>query len=479
MSVLELKGSRNYAAQIVRIPKVVTLERLDNLVGVPVLGGQALVSKGEYSEGNLAIAFGPETQLSHEFVAANSLYRHQELNADPGKAGYLEDNRIIRAIRLRGHKSNVLLMPLSSLYRLMPLGGTPVEGTNFDHVSGVEICRKYEVPVKAGTRGATKIEKAFKRVEEAVFPKHLETDQFARNSHTIPIGRELIVTQKLHGTSARVGFVPVLRAKGRVEKFLNRWLPTATHEYAMVYGSKNSVKDANNPRQAHFYDSDLWTHYGKQLDGILPEGCIVYGELVGFTPEGGAIQKGYTYEAKPREAELYVYRVAFVNEQGFLHDLPWDGVRDFCEQRGLNHVPELHRISRFEDDTDWSGNVTSGLDSLQEWVESQYLNIRFRDYWQKWDDYNHLKSIYSPEQFDDYIDAAWDARREDVWTPADEDEPFVDRPLALSDGKSVDEGVCIRWDSIVPTTLNAKASKFLEYESAQLDKDIIDIESAS
>jgi hypothetical protein len=473
-----LQGNRNYAAQVVRIPRLVTLKGLDNLKGVPVLGGQALVSNDEYQSGDLAVAFGPETQLSDDFCHFNNLYRTQEKNADPGKKGYLEDNRRIRAIRLQKHESNVLLMPLSSFRSIADINAF-AEGELFDHVLGVEICCKYVVPEKGGTpRTVSKVDKAFKRVQDEVFPKHLETDQLARNIHAVPVGKTIIITQKVHGTSIRVGNVPVLRAKGRVERFLNRWFPTASHEYAMVYGSKNSVKDANNPRQAHFYDEDIWTIYGRQLDGILPEGYIVYGELVGYTPSGGAIQPKYTYDAARGQAELYVYRVAYVNAQGSLADLSWDGVVEFCDARGLKHVPELDRIERYEHDPDryiyhrgrgeaWALEIEdTGIEDLRDWVDS-FMNVRLADEYEQWD--------------------VWDAKverlgrdkaleLEDVWCPSDEDVKYRERPVPLSDPKTVDEGVCLRVDGIVPEIWKAKASAFLELETKQLDKDVVTME---
>ena len=246
------------------------------------------------------------------------------------------------------------------------------------------------------------------------------------------------------------------------------------YEYAMVYGSKNSVKDANNPRQAHFYEDDIWTLYGKKLDGLLPEGYIVYGELVGFTPGGGAIQPKYTYNAAPGEAELYIYRVAYVNDQGVLADLPWDGVREFCDQRGLKHVPELHRFERWDNEGYVDGLTAD--EELQDFIESEYLNTRYFDRWEEWSKWEALVEVYGHNDAVDYIDAAWTARGEDIWMPSDETLKFVDRPLPLSDPKSVDEGVCLRWDGIVPTTLKAKASKFLEHETKQLDAEVVTLE---
>ena len=46
--------------------------------------------------------FPAEVQLSGEYARFNNLHRHGNLNADQGQAGYLEDNRRVRALKFRG-----------------------------------------------------------------------------------------------------------------------------------------------------------------------------------------------------------------------------------------------------------------------------------------------------------------------------------------------------------------------------------------
>lgn len=220
---LEAPANRNYAAEVLRVPALVDLPGLDNLVGVPVLGHQALTTRDGRGVGNLMIAFTAETQLSDDYAHHNNLYRHADKNRDQSETGYLEDNARIRALRLRGHVSNALLMPLTSVaytgVSLLDL----VEGATFDKLGDYEICRKYEIPVKPGSSPSrSKIERAFKRVDKKLFPEHLETDQYWRSKHLLRAGREVVITQKLHGTSIRVGRVPVLRQLSRVERLLVR-----------------------------------------------------------------------------------------------------------------------------------------------------------------------------------------------------------------------------------------------------------------
>ncbi len=415
----------NYAAAVVRVPALVDLPGLDNLVGVPVLGHQALTQKGKEA-GELVVAFTAETQLSPEFCHHNNLFRDATQNANPEETGYLEANRRIRALKLRGHRSDALLMPLESL-SYTGIDVTQLqEGDVFDTLNGQVVCQKYVIPVKPGSQPQkTKLERAFKRVDTKLFPEHLDTDSYGRNAHLLREDREAIETQKLHGTSIRVGRVPCLRKKPWLEKVLNRWFPTVDHTYDAVFGSRKVIKDVNNPNQQHYYKEDIWTKYGSEIADLIPDGFIVYGELIGWTPDGAPIQKGYTYDVPKGQAHLYVYRVATINAQGVLVDLSWDAVKEFCAARGLKWVPEL-----------WRGHVD---------------NVHYD------------------------VDALADKRFADS---VDEFE-FVEQPVPLSDKKTVDEGICIRQEGIVPLILKAKSAVFLQHETKLLDAEEVDLESAA
>lgn len=218
------------------------------------------------------------------------------------------------------------------------------------------------------------------------------------------------------------------------------------YEYAAVSGSRKVIKDPLNDRQEHFYDFDLWTWYGNKIADLIPEGWIVYGELIGYLPGTDTpLQTNYTYDCSPGECELYVYRVATINAQGTLADLSWDGVKEFCTARGLKWTPELirmHLSERGPDDIDWDD------ESPYDWIQDFLERIEDRRY-------AELTDIY------------------DDWNG------WVDPMVPLSDPKSVDEGVCLRQDGIVPTILKAKSAVFLQHETKLLDKDELDIESAA
>ncbi|CAM4329856.1 RNA ligase family protein [Nocardia ninae] len=417
-----------YAAIVVRIPATVALKGRDRIVGVPIYGRQAIVSKDQYEVGELALFFPTEVQLSEAYAHANNLFREAHYNADPLQAGYFELNARVKAIKFAGHRSDALVMPLNSL---TGLGLDPTllrEGDVFDHFGGVEICRKYTIPVREG-RAPNMQRPKQTRVAARHFPEHVDTANWWRNRDLIGDHEEIIVSQKVHGTSIRVGMVPTRLPKPRTRLArLGHWIaertgvPIQTYEYAPAYGSRRVIKDAGDPSQNHHYAAvdgvDLWTRHGRLLDGLLPEGFMVYGELIGWNPDGTPIQRGYTYDIPANMAELWVYRVTRINAQGYQTDLSWDQLVEFCHTIGLNPVPVL-----------WRGKA--GDFAVDEWMDIRYF------------DAGHVQAI----------------------------------PMEFGNRDLVDEGVVIRRDGLKPTLLKAKSPAFLRHETGELDAGVADIES--
>ena len=348
---IEINGTRNYSATVIRVPKVRKAENSDRLYIIDVKGITAIVGDSWIArEGELALLFPAEVQLEPGYMKANNLYRDKELNDDTTQSGYIDTNRRVRAMKLRGNISNGLVMPISSIW--FASTAELSEGDVFDTIDGYAICRKYVVPVKATSaqnRADSKIKKAFKRVDNTFLPEHFETGQWLREEGHVQAHEELIITQKLHGTSVRLANTVVKRQHTRREKLAAKFLGAriADHEYDLVAGSRKAIKDPNNPNQDHYYQTDIWTDALAVYGDRIPKNVIVFGELVGYVPgTGAAIQKGHTYGVQPGQYELYVYRVAIITEDAELYDLSWDQVRDFCSRHGLKHVPELDRMPK-------------------------------------------------------------------------------------------------------------------------------------
>jgi len=408
MTKVELKGNAEYAAQVIVVNHLTKFETLDNLVGVPVNGMTALVSK-DTKVGDVLLAIPAGAQLSEKFAREHNLLRDQ--------GGYLEDNRRVKALRLRGVPSNILTLPAPE--------GVAV-GTLFDTTDGETFCWKYEPPFKATTsRSAQAQAKVWKRVDTKFLPEHIDTSNWYRNEPLVPADAIFMVSQKIHGTSIRIAntIVKVKPTwKTKVAKFFG--IPVAETEYAFVAGSRKVIKDVSNPNQNHFYSEDIWTREGKKYEGMIPRGFVVYGELVGWVGPGSPIQKNYTYALPDGTCELFVYRVATITPDGVLTDLTWPAVKAFCHEKGFKHVPEMFTTA----------------------MKYEVLIVT--------------------ENIKDSTGLKFENEARDLW---------VDAPIRLGADSPCDEGLVIRVDSersTMPEFYKAKSQQFLEHESKLMDADV-------
>lgn len=419
----------NYAGIVFEVPKIEKAPNSDRLyilrhAGLSVIVDESWVAR----EGELAVLFPTESQISEGLAWFANLHASQDKNFDQGQKGYLGKNRRVKAIKLRGNVSSALALPSEVIVGYTGRPTTEVvAGDLVDTINGLEISRKFVLPVKEANLGKTQasLAKALKRVDEARFPQHIDTSHYLRNESSIPDDALVIVTQKLHGTSVRLGNVPVRRQLSWLERLAKRiGIPVVETEYAHIAGSRKVVKDPDNPNQNHFYSKDVWTEALDVWGRDIPKGFIVYGELVGFTSSGEAIQRGYTYEASPGEMDLYIYRVALTMEGGELIDLTHDQVREFGTRYGMQVVPELWRGRH----SDFYLHDFSEVDLYSEWARVDALGS-----------FN-----------------------------------YTERPVKLSPGGAgVDEGVVIRVDGRydVADFYKHKNDSFLVFESKDLDQD--------
>jgi hypothetical protein len=417
--------NKEYAAVVVRLPEPVDLEGLDNLVGLQVLGSQALVAR-DSSYGELALVFTAGTQLSEEFAYKNNLYRHNDNNEDQSQSGYLEDNRHIRALKLRGNTSNALVLSLDSLRYIKKLDVAQFnEGDTFDRIGDHQICQKYVSKKTYVQRQLEKNKKVWSRVDEKFLPQHYDTDSYFKNAHVIPENADVTVTQKLHGSSIRIANTIVQRKLTLRDKLARKiGVAVADTEYDYVYGSRRVIKDANNPSHVHFYDTDIWSLKGAELQGKIPQSYLVYGELVGWTPEGAALQSKYTYDVLHTQSQMYVYRVATINPEGVVTDLTYDQIAEFCRDRGLKVVPLL-----------WRG---------------KYKDFKPYD----WVDRFEHKTLHKYHE-----------------------EGFM-QAVPLSKDSPCDEGVVIRAEGLAPYTLKCKSETFDALDNKNQEEGVLDMEEA-
>jgi hypothetical protein len=160
---------------------------------------------------------------------------------------------------------------------------------------------------------------------------------------------------------------------------------------------------------------------GAELKGLIPQGYLVYGELIGWTPEGAALQAKYTYNVLHPLCELYVYRVATINPEGVVTDLTYDQIVEFCRDHEMKVVPLL-----------WRG---------------KYKDFKPED----WVDYPGHETLHN------YHAEGYQA-------------------VPLSKDSMCDEGVVIRAEGLAPFTLKCKSSTFVGYDNQNMTDGVLDME---
>ena len=344
----------NYCATVVEIKSLHDVG-LDTLQALPVFGFNALVGK-DHKEGELGIAFTAESQLSEDFCYHNDLNTDASLNKSTTEEapvkGYVSKRRI-RAIKLGGQMSSALWIPLSALDYLDIDTSKLKDGDMFTHINGTEIVKKY-IPRsnQSGDGPKNKIKgknKRFVRIDNKMFPEHLDTEQYFKNLGRLKDEDCIIVTNKTHGTSGRFANLSVRRKLSTIERWL-KWfgVKVQEEEYDTIAGSRRVVKDTkaekiNNNYYGDGEHNDVWNLHLKEIGHLIPKDWIIYGEIVGWTAGGSAIQKGYTYSLPQGKSKLFVYRISTINSDGLTVDLSWDVLVKFCKENGIETVQELWR----------------------------------------------------------------------------------------------------------------------------------------
>ena len=362
-----------YNGYVTRVKNIRPAENADRLNLCDVFGNTVVVDKN-VNENDLYVYFPCDGQLSLNFCLNNNLLRKLP-DGTPGP-GYMDpDKRNVVAIKLRGNKSDGLVLPLSCLDYCFEDGAAAhlKIGDTIDVVNGHDICTKY-IP-----RGSKRVGRPTdgnrtrkKRVPLApLFVEHADTEQLAYNLGAFRSGDEVEITLKMHGTSQRTGFLPVFSGFRRTiwDKLFRRD-GEPIYTYDIVTGTRRTVI---NGEDGGYYGSNAFRMPHSELfRGKLWKGETVYYEVVGFTDTGTPImaecgnkklndkefvkQYGQTTvfsygcertgkrgfgitEEKVPQSDIYVYRMTMTNEDGNVVEYTPDFMRYRCEQMGIKTVP--------------------------------------------------------------------------------------------------------------------------------------------
>ena len=388
-----------YKAYITKVKNIRPAENADRLNLCEVFGNTVVVDKS-INENDCYLYFPCDGQLSLEFCIANNLLR--KLPDGTPSTGYMDpEKRNVKAIKLRGNKSDGIVLPLTSLASFGDISTLAV-GDTIDVFNGHEICQKYIPKRKHNPTSEKRIKRKAKYTVAPTFYEHADTEQLAYNLDAFKAGDEVEITLKMHGTSQRTGYHKIFQGMKRtlLDRILRRE-GTPIYDWGYVSGTRRTVL---NGYEGGFYGNDHFREkHANFFEGKLWKGETVYYEVVGFIDSGAPImaecankklndkefvkQYGETttfsygcapatgikvyesesYENALPQNDMYVYRMTMTNEDGDTVEYTPDFMRYRCEQMGAKTVPVFWKgdIPEYpataDDDTvspgDWIKNV--------------------------------------------------------------------------------------------------------------------------
>lgn len=365
-----------YRVYVCKVKNIRPAKNADRLNLCEVYDNTTVVDKS-VNENDLYLYFPIDGQISEEFGNANNLFRKKDENGN-NCGGFIDPiKRNITAIKLRGNRSDGLVLPLTALQKFGNIS-TLKEGDTVETFNGHVIAIKY-IPIKRqsnniqkGSRG----KKPPKVLIAPLFARHADTEQLAYNLNAFKYGDLVEFTLKMHGTSGRTAYVPVLKGYKRTlwDKITHKE-GTPIYEWGYVSGTRRVELDSYN---GGFYGSNEFRRkYHEFFKGKLHKGEEIFYEIVGYTDDGvpimgtgnteklgkdfvkkygknmefsygcspnGYINKDEAVEGQLPRNDIYVYRMTMTNEDGDIVEYTPDFMRYRCEQMGVKTVPVFNKF---------------------------------------------------------------------------------------------------------------------------------------
>lgn len=326
--------------------------------------GNGVVIDKSTTETDLYLYLPTDGQISIEYGEANNLFRKKDENGN-NVGGFIDpDKRNIRAIKLRGERSDGLVMPLASLTKFGDITKL-CEGDIVTVFNGHEIATKYIPVVKESQINIPKMKgKVRDKVAYPFFAEHIDTPQLRFNLQMFKTGDIISLTEKVHGTSTRNAYTVCVSYKKNFFDRLLRRKGKEVKEYKYVVGTRRTTLQNNNNG---FYGSNKFrTDWADKINGKLHKGETVYGEIAGFFAPNSPIMAradnkktldkdfiktfgdsttfSYGCNEGAGQSRFFIYRMTFTSDEGYVIEYSWDLVRLRAEQMGFEVVPELDRF---------------------------------------------------------------------------------------------------------------------------------------
>ncbi len=388
----------------------------DKLQLCTVFGNTVIVDLSYY-EGQKVVYFPVDGQLGKEYAEENNLLRIKNEDGTYS-GGYLDpEKRNIKAMKLRGEKSDGLVLPVESLSKWTNVEELKI-GDQITTLNGTVICEKYIPLRKSSHSGKSKPNSKKNQIKEKypTFYEHVDTEQLAYNLDKFKPGDTCYITLKMHGTSARTGNTVKLEEGERtfIQKLFRKPAPQIK-SWEFISGTRRVVLQGYEG--GYHGSNEFRKQYHDYFVDKLPKGVEVYYEIVGWIDGTDQTIMGkcsnskikdkefsklygketvFSYGCVPGTSDIYVYRMTMTNEDGVTVEIPWEVVKLWCDRFGVKHVPEfdkfifttqedlMERVEKYYDGPDPVGKthiregVVIRIDNKEKFTAYKHKNFSFK-----------------------------------------------------------------------------------------------------
>lgn len=302
--------------EVVEISAIEKHPNADRLDLATVKGWQCVIQKDAFKVGEKVVYLPIDSVLPPEL---------EEKLFPPDSKVKLHNSRI-KTIKLRGAISQGMIIPLSET----DLPDSIKLGKDVKDKLGIT---KFELKTSQPGIMSTKGNKT-KKQRNSNFRKYTDI-QHAKNYPTIMEGSDVVITEKIHGTNYRVGYVKY--SSLNFWNKIKRWLGFG-QEYEFVFGSHNVQLQGLLKllkKQPTFYKKNVYLEAVKQynLRDCLNENEVIYAEIYGW-----GIQFNYAYGCKEDERKMVVVDVMIDGKY-----IDTEDAIQFCQDRNLPYAPVLYK----------------------------------------------------------------------------------------------------------------------------------------
>jgi RNA ligase (TIGR02306 family) len=289
--------------EVARISAIEPHPNADRLEIAKVLNTQFITQKGNLKPEDLVVYFPPDMLIPESVAKKLGVDTYLKHAVMPGE--FHKTKCRIGAIRLRGVASFGFGLPLTSLEVLEFMGHLGV-------ASGLDLSEafsavKYQPPCRLGDGQSLR--------QPGSFHKYTNIQHYYRNANKLEPGTPVRITEKLHGTNSRVGYI---------QDDGHEMMCGTHHRRVKQYGKLSNMS---------VYWTPMTDDMAEMLEFISIAGqhnVIVFGEIY-----GQGVQKMDYGTVKGSG-----YRVFDISIDGEYQD--WVDVKAYCELYGIETVPVLY-----------------------------------------------------------------------------------------------------------------------------------------